>query len=54
VREERTVSRGRKEGFGYGFVHVRATMVMNEESHCSVVERALVNRQRRLPSHLGQ
>jgi hypothetical protein len=32
VREQRTASRDRKVGFGYGFVHERATMIMNEES----------------------
>jgi len=32
VREQRAISRRRNVGFGYGFVHERATMIMNEES----------------------
>ena len=32
VREQRTISRRRNVGFGYGFVHERATRIMNEES----------------------
>ena len=32
VREQRAISRRRNVGFRYGFVHERATMIMNEES----------------------
>jgi hypothetical protein len=30
VREQRTVARRQKTGFGYGFVHERAIVIMNE------------------------